>query len=274
MWVTHCPVCAVDRSDPHRGCSRLYERASANCPVVAESSRCPARGGTQTTVEGSHRGSHVRLQWGQPQSLGLGFNVAVVMSPRKWPVSLTVEGSYSSSSRNRPGYEETASTTEFGAGVRKTFGGPAMHAFAGAGLALGGVNVADHFAGGDETFVGAGSGGFIEAGAFVRARSMVDLGLIFRFSSLWSDWFPVEKGALLERWRLFWRCHRRTRSVKMAGEAELPHRVVLPVVDALIVGNRIRPAIQFPLSLVPKDKRSRPVGRAKIDTDPETGGSR
>jgi hypothetical protein len=123
---------------------------------------------------------------GYPQTSQLGLNASVIVTPRRWPIGMTFGVTYASSSRDR-GYQETVSTTEIGSGVRKTFELNPVHAFVGAGWALGGISIRDDFSNGYETWNGAGSGGYLEGGGFIRLLSTVDLGLAVRYSRFWMD---------------------------------------------------------------------------------------
>jgi hypothetical protein len=131
---------------------------------------------------------------GSPQTQELGLNLSVIILPPGWPVSITVAASYASSSQRIPNVDESTSTSELGVGARKTFATGPVRPFVGAGFALGGVAVDDARDGlGHETWVGAGSGGFLEAGAAWRIKEIVDLGLTLRYSSFWSDYYPGQK---------------------------------------------------------------------------------
>ena len=130
---------------------------------------------------------------GTAQTSEVGLHLTLIILPPGWPVSLTVGASYASQSQKVFGgnIDETTSTSELGIGVRKTLSVGPLRPFAGAGFALGGVQVKDDSgAMGYETRVGAGSGGFLEAGAAWRIRETVDVGLTLRYSSFWSDWYP------------------------------------------------------------------------------------
>jgi len=132
---------------------------------------------------------------GSPQTLELGVNVSVIILPPGWPVSFTVGASYAASSQNA-GIDQKTHTSELGLGVRKTGVHGPLRPFVGAGLALCAVEVKNDFGSqGYETSVGAGSGGFLEAGAVWRLREVIDLGLTVRYSNFWSDWYPTEKAA-------------------------------------------------------------------------------
>jgi hypothetical protein len=112
---------------------------------------------------------------------------------------VTVGGSYASSPSKHYSnmfdgpFDESASTVELGLGVRKTFGGEKLRGFLGTGLALCGAKVQDDFTQGSESGGSGGSGGFVEAGAFARLRSLVDLGGFVRYSTFPSEWFPTVK---------------------------------------------------------------------------------
>jgi hypothetical protein len=141
---------------------------------------------------------------GFPQTSQLGLDIALVVQPRCWPVSPTLIFGYGRSSRNRGvSFEETVTTLDLGLGVRKTFDVGNVHPFVGAGFALGVVSINDQFTDGYETWRGAGSGGFAEAGAFIRVRSILDIGLTVRYSNFWSDWFPVRKARYWDAGGLF-----------------------------------------------------------------------
>src|SRR5262245_30864481 len=128
---------------------------------------------------------------GSPQTLELGLNLSLIILPPGWPVSLTVSASYASQTQEI-GVTETTSTSELGVGVRKTFVRGPLRSFVGGGLAMGGIQIKDDAgAQGYRTWVGGGSGAFLEAGAAWRIREIVDAGLIARVSNFWSRFYPV-----------------------------------------------------------------------------------
>lgn len=140
---------------------------------------------------------------GSPQTLELGVNVTVIILPPGWPVSFTLGASYASSSQ-KVDSDQTTHTSELGVGVRKTGAYGPLRPFVGAGFALCSVEVKDSYGTmGYETRVGAGSGGFLEAGAAWRIREIVDVGLTVRYSNFWSDKFPTQKAAYWDAGGLF-----------------------------------------------------------------------
>jgi len=142
---------------------------------------------------------------GSPQTSEIGFNFTFIVLPPGWPVSLTLGTSYASSSqRLGAGLDETAHTSEIGVGARKTIAYGPVRAFGGAGLALCSLEVKDQYVGQSYmTWVGAGSGGFLEAGATWRIKEIVDVGLTVRYSNFWSDRFPVQKARYWDAGGLF-----------------------------------------------------------------------
>jgi hypothetical protein len=136
---------------------------------------------------------------GSPQTRELGLGVTLIFLPRGWPVSLTVGGAYAASpskhytSRYDGPFDESASTTELGVGVRKTFGRAILRGFVGTGLALCSASVRDDFAQGYESGGSGGSGAFVEAGGVARVRGLVDVGGYLRYSTFPFEWFPTIK---------------------------------------------------------------------------------
>lgn len=128
---------------------------------------------------------------GTPQTLELGLHLSVIILPPGWPVSLTVAASYASSGQKVGGIDQTTSTSELGIGVRKTLARGPLRPFAGAGFAMGGIAIKDDAGSqGYGTWVGGGSGGFLEAGAAWRVNQ-IDLGLTVRYSYFWSRFYPA-----------------------------------------------------------------------------------
>ena len=141
---------------------------------------------------------------GSPQTLEIGFNFTFIVLPPGWPVSLTLGTSYASSSQRLGDLDEMTHTSELGVGARKTIAYGPVRAFGGAGLALCSLQIKDEHVGqGYETWVGAGSGVFLEAGAAWRIKEIVDVGLTVRYSNFWSDWYPTAKARYWDAGGLF-----------------------------------------------------------------------
>lgn len=128
---------------------------------------------------------------GTPQTHELGLNLTIIILLPGSPISLTVGFSYASSSQKIYGgnVDEITSTSELGIGIRKTLSVGPLRPFAGAGFALGGLEVKDDSgAMGYESRHAAGRGGFVEVGAAWRIRETVDVGVTLRYSNFWSAW--------------------------------------------------------------------------------------